>query len=271
MDDCIVIKFGGGLITNKSTMCTPNYAVIDSLVDVVANCLEDDFRVIVVHGAGSFGHLRAKHWKLNQGFLPHYDFVPQVDCQTQEQAVSLVRKEMLTLNQIVLDAFAKRDITTHKLPPHEWARNTGSNFDGDVTQLFADNNSVKITFGDVVDCEEGIFGILSGDDLVVRICQEIPNVKRLIFAVKGVDGILKRPPEVADHDDLIEHWSPKTEYSGVHNSEIDVTGGIGLKAVRGSEVAASGVDVFIINGEEPQRLLDACKGISTRGTQIFAK
>tara|TARA_Y100000768_G_scaffold181801_1_gene136165 strand:+ start:4299 stop:5171 length:873 start_codon:yes stop_codon:yes gene_type:complete len=271
MDDCVVIKFGGGLITNKSTMCTPNYAVIDSLVDVVANCLEDDLRVIVVHGAGSYGHLRAKHWKLNQGFLPHYDFVAQADCQTQEEAVSIVRKEMLTLNQIVLDAFAKRGISTHKLPPHKWARNTGSNFDGDITKLFADDNSVKITFGDVVDCEEGIFGILSGDDLVVRICQEIPNVKRLIFAVKGVDGILKRPPEVADRDDLIEHWSPSIEYSGVHNSEIDVTGGIGLKAARGSEVAASGVDVFIINGEEPQRLLDACKGISTRGTQIFAK
>ena len=168
MDDCIVIKFGGGLITDKSTMCTPNYAVIDSLVDVVANCLDDDLRVIVVHGAGSFGHLRAKHWKLNQGYLPDYDFAPQDDCQSQEEAVSMVRKEMLTLNQIVLDAFAKRGISTHKLPPHEWARNTGSNFHGNITQLFNNNNSVEITFGDVVDCDEGSFGILSGDDLVVR-------------------------------------------------------------------------------------------------------
>ena len=175
MDDCIVIKFGGGLITDKSTMCTPNNEVIDSLVNVVADCLEHNLRVIVVHGAGSFGHLRAKYWKLNQGYL------------------------------------------------------------------------------------------------VVRICQDIPNVKRLIFAVKGVDGILKRPPELADESDLIKRWSPSIEYSGVHNSEIDVTGGIGLKAIRGSEVAAGGVDVFIINGEEPQRLLDACKGISTRGTQIFAE
>lgn len=271
MDDCIVIKFGGGLITDKSTMCTPNHAVIDSLVDVVANCLEDNYRVIVVHGAGSFGHLRAKQWKLNQGKLPNHDFAPQSDCNSQEQAVSLVRKEMLSLNKIVLDAFSKRDIATTKLPPHEWARNTGSNFDGNIAKLFNYNNSVMITFGDVVDCDEGVFGILSGDDLVVRICQDIPNVKRLIFAVKGVDGILKRPPEFADESDLIEHWSPSVEYSGVHNSEIDVTGGIGLKAIRGSEVAASGVEVFIINGEEPQRLLDACKGITTRGTQIFAE
>jgi isopentenyl phosphate kinase len=271
MDDCIVIKFGGGLITDKSMMCTPNHAVIDSLVNVVRDCLEDNLRVIVVHGAGSFGHLRSKHWKLNHGYLPDYDFLSQDDCKSQQHAVSLVRKEMLTLNKIVLDAFSKRGIATTKLPPHEWARNTGSNFDGNITKLFNNNKSVEITFGDIVDCDEGVFGILSGDDLVVRICQDIPNVKRLIFAVKGVDGILKRPPELADESDLIEHWSPSTEYSGVHNSEIDVTGGIGLKAIRGSEVAASGVDVFIINGEEPQRLLDACKGISTRGTQIFAE
>ncbi len=76
---------------------------------------------------------------------------------------------------------------------------------------------------------------------------------------------------MADESDLIERWSPSVEYGGVHNSEIDVTGGIGLKAIRGSEVAASGVDVFIINGEKPQRLFDACKGISTRGTQIFTE
>ena len=121
-----------------------------------------------------------------------------IDCQTQEEAVSLVRKEMLTLNQIVLDAFAKRGISTHKLPPHEWARNTGSNFHGNITQLFNNNNSVEITFGDVVDCDEGSFGILSGDDLVVRLAVELPGVQRLVFAIKGVDGILRVPPEQAD-------------------------------------------------------------------------
>ena len=59
MSEVVVIKFGGGLITNKSQMCTPEIDIIDDLVDVVANCLQQGLRVIVVHGAGSFGHLRA--------------------------------------------------------------------------------------------------------------------------------------------------------------------------------------------------------------------
>ena len=270
MSEVVVIKFGGGLITNKSQMCTPEIDIIDDLVDVVANCLQQGLRVIVVHGAGSFGHLRAKHWRLNEGLLSTHDFSPQEDCESQIQAVSIVRKEMLTLNSIIKNSFSEKGISTISHPPHKWVRNTGSNFSGNIVDLFDSSNEVVITFGDVVDCDVGEFGILSGDDLVVRICQDVPNVSRLIFAVKGVDGILRRPPEEATADDLIDKWSPNVEFSGVHHSEIDVTGGIGLKATRGAEVAAFGIDVFIINGEYSQRLLDACTGVPTIGTQIFS-
>ena len=270
MAEVVVIKFGGGLITNKSQMCTPEIDIIDDLVDVVGNCLEQGLRVIVVHGAGSFGHLRAKHWRLNEGLITNYDFSPQDDCKSQLQAVSVVRKEMLTLNSIIKKSFAKKGISTISHPPHKWVRNTGSSFSGNIVERFGSGKEVAITFGDVVDCDVGEFGILSGDDLVVRICQDVPNVSRLIFAIKGVDGILRRPPGLATADDLIDKWSPNVEFSGVHHSEIDITGGIGLKATRGSEVAAMGIDVFIINGENSQRLLDACNGVPTVGTQIFS-
>ena len=60
MGDVVVIKFGGGLITNKSQMCTPELETIDNLVGVVKQCIDTGLRVIVVHGAGSYGHLRAK-------------------------------------------------------------------------------------------------------------------------------------------------------------------------------------------------------------------
>jgi isopentenyl phosphate kinase len=128
-----------------------------------------------------------------------------------------------------------------------------------------------VTFGDVVDCEgEMSFGILSGDDLVVRLCEEIPNVKRLVFAVGGVDGILKRPPEFANSGDLIKNWSPGMKFEGLHNTEIDVTGGIGLKAARGAEVAKLGIEVLIVNGSYPERVFDACTGKEVLGTIISA-
>ena len=271
MGDCVIIKFGGGLITNKAKMCTPDLLIIQSLVDVVADCIATGIKVIIVHGAGSYGHLRAKHWKLNEGNLPNYNFTPQDDCNSQKQAIKLVRKEMLTLNSLIVEAFDKKGIKTLVKPPHQWAINTGSSFLGNISEQFhVVDSDVLITFGDVVNCDVGEFGILSGDDLVVRLCQEIPNVKRLVFAIRGVDGILKKPPALATREDLIEKWSPEVQFSGVHNADIDVTGGIGLKARRGAEVASGGVKVFIINGEYPQRIFDACIGLPTIGTEIVA-
>ena len=157
-------------------------------------------------------------------------------------------------------------------PPHSWARNTGSDFEGEISKVFIDyQDSLCVTFGDVVDCDGAkSFGILSGDDLVVRICEEIPNVKRLIFAIGGVDGILKKPPEDSGVDDLIELWSPDMKFEGLHNTEIDVTGGIGLKAARGAEVAKMGIEVLIVNGSYPQRVFDACNGKEVLGTKIVA-
>ena len=271
MGDVVVIKFGGGLITKKSQMCTPELEIIDNLVGVVKQCIDSGLRVIVVHGAGSYGHLRAKYWRLNEGLINDGNFTPQSDCKSQKEAVSIVRNDMLTLNGIVVESFEKHGLSTKSLPPHHWARNTGSNFSGDVKNTFNAESDVMISFGDVVDCDEGEFGILSGDDLVVRICQDIPNVSKLVFAIGGVDGILRKPPEVANEDDLIEKWSPNVEFSGIHYTEIDVTGGIGLKAARGAEVAKMGIDVFIVNGEYPERLFNACTGNSTIGTQIFSQ
>lgn len=271
MAEVVVVKFGGGLITNKSKLCTPMLETIDNLVEVIDRIIKCGLKVIVVHGAGSFGHLRAKYWRLNEGMVDDHKFAPQIDCQNQYQAVSLVRKDMLTLNSIVCDAFTKRGISTRSLPPHQWAKNTGSNFSGEISKRFAAAEDVIVTFGDVVDCDIGEFGILSGDDLVVRICRDIPQVSRLVFAVKGVDGILSKPPNVARDEDLIHEWSPSVSYSGVHDTDIDVTGGIALKANRGAEVASMGIEVVIINGEKPERLFDACLGKSTRGTRILDK
>jgi isopentenyl phosphate kinase len=67
MRERVVIKWGGGLITDKTTLCTPKLDVIEALATSVRRCLDNDLDVILVHGAGSYGHLRAKHWRLNEG------------------------------------------------------------------------------------------------------------------------------------------------------------------------------------------------------------
>ena len=266
----IVIKFGGALITKKDEECVAQVDIIRNLCSVVNSMTQDGIQIIIVHGAGSFGHLKAKRWRLNEGYLP--DFVANdASCTSQFEAVEQVRNDMLKLNSIIVGELGHLGLDVRSHPPHQWAKNLGPNFEGTLQGFSsADSNVIHVSFGDVVDVDdERQFGILSGDDIVARLALELPNVESLIFAMGGVDGLLRVPPHVAKDDDLIEHWSPEIDYEGVHQSDIDVTGGIGLKINRGHLVAQSGVGVHLINGEHPERILALVQGDSWRGTTIL--
>ena len=80
--------------------------------------------------------------------------------------------------------------------------------------------------------------------------------------------MLRVPPEQATSDDLIEEWSPSIAFEGTHHSEIDVTGGIGLKAARGAQAAAHGVEVHMVNGGYADRVYNACMGLPVLGTRV---
>lgn len=254
MGGTVVIKWGGGLITFKDQLCTVNQEVIDELAEA---CSKTDKRLVIVHGAGSFGHMKAKKFRLAEG---------RIDGLNQDEAVEDVRTDMLKLNKYVMDSLAKFGVSAKSYPPHVWARGTGPKFKGDLPVF----DGVTVVFGDVVEDDQQEFGILSGDDIILRYATELPDVERAVFAIGGVDGILRVPPARATPDDLIEVWHPELEFEGEHASDIDVTGGIGLKAARGAEISSAGIDVILINGERPGRVIDAIEGKSVIGTRIIS-
>ena len=65
----VVIKFGGALITKKDEECVAHFEIIQNLCAVIKSISEDGIQTILVHGAGSFGHLKAKRWRLNEGYI----------------------------------------------------------------------------------------------------------------------------------------------------------------------------------------------------------
>ena len=263
----VVVKWGGGLITDKTVLLTPNLEVIRNLSRQMKNVVESGYQVILVHGAGSFGHLRAKHWKLHLG-KQNEEFTPEPGIFTQEQAVEEVRRDMESLNSFVLSDLQELDLDCEVFPAHKWATETGSNFEGNLSKFENSNADVIITFGDVVDCSAPeMFGILSGDDLVKRLSIEINDVERLVFAIGGVDGVLENPP--GDGKEIvIPILRRNSEFLGLHESTIDVTGGIGLKITRGFEVSDKGIEVVLVNGEKTDRFQKACLGIDVIGTKI---
>ena len=114
-----------------------------------------------------------------------------------------------------------------------------------------------------------MFGVLSGDDLVYRLATEVSGVKRLVFAMGGVEGVLTEPPTGQnDASKLIEVLTKEGVFEGEHMTDLDVTGGIGLKVSRGFQAADHGIAVHLVSGEHDQRVLDACLGRTVRGTVL---
>eukprot|EP01079_Euglenida_sp_SAG-EU17-18_P012006 gene12006-10365_t len=72
-----VVKLGGGLITDKQSLCTSDDTAIMQCAVTVSGLVDAGYAVTVVHGAGSFGHLRAQSWRLSEGRLQPQRSRPQ--------------------------------------------------------------------------------------------------------------------------------------------------------------------------------------------------
>ena len=188
----VLLKLGGGLLTNKKGLCSPDILAIKNSAQTISEMIYHGCRIILVHGAGSYGHARAKHWRLHEGKLDE-DFIPEGNISTQEQAVEKVRKDMMELNKIITDELNSLGVKSHVYHPHIWANGTGTSFTGDLE--FLDSEILSIVHGDVVDDDEKEFGILSGDDLMFRIATEWENVDSCVFALADCDGIMTHPPD----------------------------------------------------------------------------
>ena len=101
-------------------------------------------------------------------------------------------------------------------PPHRWAKGTGADFTGKLPL----HHGVTVVYGDVVDDDAKEFGILSGDDLMLRYSTEIADVERAVFAIGGVDGILRVPISKAGPDDLIGDLESTNEGLKVNMQQI---------------------------------------------------
>jgi isopentenyl phosphate kinase len=63
-----LVKLGGAAITHKATLETPNSEVISSVARHLADAFRSSAGMVVVHGAGSFGHSQAAQHGVKGGW-----------------------------------------------------------------------------------------------------------------------------------------------------------------------------------------------------------
>ena len=258
----VAIKLGGGLITEKHNMKKFNHKAMGVVADTLCSISELGASIVLVHGAGSFGHLLAKKWGIADGLNIHEE-------KGQWGAVGEIRSDMRELNKLIMREISEKGLECSCHPPSDWAKGTGARFAGEIS-IFerGSRDPIPVTFGDVVDTDdESEFGILSGDDLMLRLSTEL-GVTHSIFLIGDAEGVLSGPPSEKDSE-LITHLGPNTKIKGVHDANIDVTGGIGLKIERSLEIAKVVDEVWIIDGRKPDRILELLTSGETIGTKIL--
>ena len=244
----ILIKLGGSVITDKSSYKRFNKDIVSRLCREIKDSGKD---VMIVHGAGSFGHVIAKEFELQKGHIRD----DQID------AITKVSRDVRELNGMVISELMDSGIPAVSIP-------TGSCFvmdDGDlqmnaeVLRGYSDLGIVPVMFGDVVLDRKKGFGICSGDTIMERLT-DIFSPEMVVF-VSDVDGLYDRDPKVSKDAKLIAEVNENVlETIPAETTVADVTGGVHAKMRSMLNLCSDSRDCILVNGMVDGRLRSLLTG-----------
>ena len=93
---------------------------------------------------------------------------------------------------------------------------------------------------------------------------QIEGISKAVFALNGIDGLMSKPVD----GKLIARLSSNSEFITHHDTDVDVTGGIGLKVDCAKSMARDGLEVWLLDGTKPERLIEAVIDGITIGTLV---
>lgn len=229
----IILKIGGSVITAKGSIERARDAEIERISQEIAAFRKDsDSRLILVHGAGSFGHPHVMKYRLNQGF--------------DIQGAYLTHVSVKLLNSIVVESLNNAGICA--LPVHPLSScllDNGKLTDFQLGQIkvMLEKDIVPVLHGDVVmDITKGV-SVLSGDRIIPYLAIFLEASK--IGAGSDVDGVLDEEENVIRK---ITRFSFVDMKKSIKSSRYtDVTGGMLSKVTELLELAGKGVDSRIFN------------------------
>jgi len=257
----VVVKLGGSVITRKREVERLRPKILARLArEVVASGRP----LVVLHGAGSFGHPGAKRFGLARA--------PETDADPRRRArgAAIVAAEVRRLHLAVLRALVDAGGAPFSVPIATHARNRAGeliHFDPGPFALALGRGMVPVSFGDVVPDDAWGSSILSADTIALALVPEL-HPSRVLF-VSDVPGILGAPvggrrPVVAELTDAaLARLRPSP-------GAADVTGGIRRKAEVMLAIARAGGEAGLISGLSDGALRRAIRGDSVYGTWAHA-
>ncbi len=264
MNEYIILKLGGSLITNKEKPFSIRKSVIRNSVEQI---IESGKKVIIVHGGGSFGHPVAKKYGVMDGL--------NKGIQNQIYGVAKTHNAMVQLNSYLTESLLDRNLPSLSIQ-------TSSIFFKDSNEIILNSdiinqcvklNIIPILYGDIIFTNKGDFSIISGDSIILEVCKKMRSItiKKVIFTME-TDGIYIYDKAEEEGRLATELDCSDLDKLALANlkEKIDVTGGIRGKIKNVKKICELGIPVQLINGLKSKYLLKALRDELVSGTYVKA-
>ncbi len=256
-----LVKLGGSVVSDKGKLKTFSRKNVVSLSAEINSYLSEssDRRVVIVHGGGSFGHVKAKAYSIREGLKN----------DSQLKGFAEVRQDMRLLNSRIMGCLMNRGIASVSLPAESIVsiRDTAvQSEDFSLVDASIAHGMAPVTFGDAVFDSKRVFTIISGDILMHSLAGHLrPQVS--VFCT-DVDGVYDSNPVINRSARLIRLLTESTKVSLEESARSDVTGEMRGKLAVLFDIARCSSRTYVVNGRVKGRLLSALRRDVRRGTEV---
>ena len=255
-----LVKLGGSVLTDKARKSTFRRGTTKRLV---AEAAKAGVPLVLLHGAGSFGHPQAAQAGI--GRVPVDDRL-RGDVSAVLAAVGRLHADVVALAE-------EAGLRPVSVPLHLTARGEGDQLvDVPVERIarLLEEGHTPVLSGTLVRDDVLGWRVASADEILQCLAEEL--APRLALFVTDVDGVFDRHPEAPGAELLATvHGAAQADQVAAfaEGPGDDVTGRMRGKLLRAVAVAEL-CPVLVINGTVRGRLLEALKGKRVAATRVEA-
>ncbi len=249
-----ILKIGGSVLTDKNKISAARPEAISRIAREIGDSESHD--MIIIHGAGSFGHHQAKEYGLKDGLNDR-----------SIKGILPTHNAVKALNKMIVEALQMSGVDA--LPVHPLSCCTLENgrikhFCMDVIHQMVRAGIVPVLHGDVaMDSVKGE-DVLSGDQLVVYLAGALKADS--VGIGTNVDGVLDGNLQVIKEITPANIGNIQKTLSG--SKGVDVTGGMQGKITELMALAGAGIPSRVFNAEKPGNVAKFLRKDLNEGTFI---
>jgi isopentenyl phosphate kinase len=250
------VKFGGSVITDKTGQEAPDLPLIGRLAAEVRAAFDQagaEYRLIIGHGSGSFGHTYAQRYGIHRGLAPDADWI----------GFARTAAAALRLNRIVVDQLLAANVPAISFQPSATLVSRGgqlASWDTTAIGRALERHLAPVVHGDVAFDEIQGTAIISTEQLLDALART-PALRPDRIILVGEAGVYSADPRAnpqAERIPLITAANIATVLQGAGASHgADVTGGMRSKVELLWRLAATYPELTV-------QLIGAAPGLLTR-------